>query len=519
MSVDRSAYAFRPNEGSALSPVLRQGAESKCGHRVIYGITTEPIGLNPIAQPDIVSRWAMELVFDGLVEVDDSLRLIPCLASSWETAPDALSLAFCLRRGVKWHDGQPCTAADVQFTYDTIRDPSVMPTIPKSDYASIAHIDTPDDHTVVFRLKRPDASLLSKLVTGIAPSHLLQGRDPATSQFNRQPIGTGPFLLESWQRGRQLSFVANPDYFGGRPHLHRIVWKIVSDTPSVTLQLLRGEIDGAAVSEPHAFRRIQHDVNLAVYPVLGGDFQISLQLQNPLFQDRRVRRALAYALDKQAMVDGLMDGAATIATSDILPSSWAYNPQANTYPFNPDRARALLTTSGWEPGLDGILAKDGRPFRFELITDADDELRRELALLVRRQWAAVGVQADVALVERNALIFQRLLKCQFEAALLQTAVRADPDLSLRFHSRSIDTGHNALHYANPRADAVLDQALIAQDQDVRRTLYFRLQRLLAEDLPQIPLFHPRTGYAFRADLKGVSPSSISPFWNVEAWGF
>jgi peptide/nickel transport system substrate-binding protein len=214
-----------------------------------------------------------------------------------------------------------------------------------------------------------------------------------------------------------------------------------------------------------------------------------------------------------------MDGAATIATSDILPSSWAYNPQANTYRFNPDKARTLLAASGWKPDVDGILAKDGHAFRFELITDADDELRRELALLVRRQWAAVCVQADVALVERNALIFRGLLKRQFEAALLQTAVRADPDLSLRFHSRSIDAGHNVLQYANRRVDAVLDQALMAQDQGVRRTLYFQLQRLLAEDLPQIPLFHPRTGYAFRADLKEVRPSSISPFWNVEAWGY
>jgi peptide/nickel transport system substrate-binding protein len=501
-----------------MPSALRHSAEHERDHKVVYGITTEPVGLNPIVQPDIVSRWAMELLFDGLVKVDDHLRLVPALARSWE-ASDALSLTFHLRQDARWHDGRPCTAADVQFTYDTICDPGIESTIPKGDYSSIAKIDTPDDHTVVFHLKQPDSSLWSKLVTGIAPKHLLQGSHPVMSEFSRRPIGTGPFLLESWHSGERLTFVANPGYFGGRPRLDRIVWKIVTDTPSLALQLLSGEIDGAAVSEPRTVRRLERHSNLAVYPVLGGDFQISLQLQNPLFRDRRVRQALAYALDRQAIVDGLMDGAATLATSDILPNSWAYNPQAHSYPFNLDRAADLLVTCGWQPGPDGILARDGRLFHFEMITDAGDELRREMALLVRQQWAAVGVQMDVALVERNTLIFERLLKRRFEAALLQTAVRADPDLSLRFHSRSIQTGHNVFHYANPRVDALLDEALSVADQGQRRTLYFRLQQLLAQDLPQIPLLHPHTGYAFRADLKGIQPSSMSPFWNAEAWDY
>jgi peptide/nickel transport system substrate-binding protein len=489
------------------------------GDTVIYGVTTQPIRLNPITQPDIVSRWAIELLFDGLVDVDDRLNLVPALATSWETSPDGLVLTFHLRRGVRWHDGQPLTAADVKFTYDTIRDPNAQPTIAKSDYTSIAEIQTPDDSTVVFRLSEPDASLPSKLVTGIAPRHLLEGHDLATAAFNRQPVGTGPFRLESWQSDRQLTFVANPDYFGGEPRLERIVWKIVPDTSALTLQLLSGEVDGAAVGEPRDFQRVQESSDLIVYPVLGGCFQISLQLQTPLFQDRRVRQALAYALNKKAMVDKIMAGAAVIATSDILPGSWAYNPEVNTYPYDPDRARAMLAAAGWQPGPDGTLVKDGQPFRFELLTDAGDQLRKEIVLFVQQQWADVGVQAEVVFLERNALISERLLKGRFEAALLQSSVRADPDLSRRFHSRAIDMGQNFLHYSNPTVDALLDQGLVAQAQADRRASYFELQRLMAEDLPQIPLFYPKTGYAFRADLKEVRPSSMSPFWNAETWGY
>jgi peptide/nickel transport system substrate-binding protein len=486
---------------------------------VIYGVTTQPIRLNPITQPDIVSRWAIELVFDGLVDVDDGLNLIPALATSWETSPDGLTLTFHLRQGVEWHDGQPFTSADVKFTYDTIRDPGIKLTIAKGDYASIAEIETPDDYTAVFCLKQADASLPSKLTTGIAPRHLLEGQDLATTAFNRQPVGTGPFRLESWQSDQQLTFVANPAYFGGKPGLKRIVWKIVPDTSTLTLQLLSGEVDGATVSEPRDFNRLRQEASLAVYPVLGGNFQISLQLQNPLFQDWHVRQALAYALDKQAVVDKIMAGAAVIATSDILPSSWAYSPDVNTYPYDPDKARAMFAEAGWQPGPDGVLVKDGQPFHFELMTDAGDELRKEIALFVRQQWADVGVQAGVVFLERNVFISESLLKGQFEAALLQTSVRADPDLSRRFHSRSIEMGQNFLHYSNPEVDALLDQGLMTQDQTQRRAIYFEVQRLMAEDLPQISLFYTRTGYAFRADLKGVRPSPMSPFWNIEAWSY
>jgi peptide/nickel transport system substrate-binding protein len=486
---------------------------------VIYGIATQPVRLNPITQPDIVSRWAIELVFDGLLDVDDRLELVPALATSWDTSPDGLTLVFHLRRGVFWHDGQPFSSADVKFTYDTIRDPGTAPTVAKSDYASIAAIETPDKATVVFRLAQPDASLPSKLTTGIAPRHLLEGQDLATTSFNRQPVGTGPFRLSSWQSDQRLTFVANPDYFGGQPRLARIVWEIVPDSSSLSLQLLSGEVDAAAVSAPQDRRRVRAEPDLVVYPVLGGNVQISLQLEDPLFQERLIRQALAYALDKQAMVEQLMGGATTIATSDILPASWAYNPDVNTYPYEPEAARSLLAQAGWQPGSDGLLVRDGQPYRFALLTEAGNDLHRQIALYVQQGWAEFGIDVDIIALERNTLIFDRLLKGQFQAALLQSSVRADPDLSRRFHSRSIGAGQNFLHYANPAVDALLDHGLVVQERSERQAVYFEVQRLMAEDLPQIPLFYPEVGYAFRADLAGVRPSAMSPFWNVEAWGY
>jgi peptide/nickel transport system substrate-binding protein len=470
--------------------------------RITYGIATQPVRLNPITQPDIISRWAIELVFDGMLDVDDQLELVPALATTWETSPDGLSLTFHLRDGVQWHDGQPLTSTDVKFTCDTIRDPETAPTVAKSDYASIAGIETPDEATVIFRLAQPDASLPSKLTTGIAPRHLLEGEDLATTSFNRQPVGTGPFRLSSWQSDQQLTFDANPGYFAGRPRLERIVWKIVPDSTSLSLQLLSGEVDAAAVSAPQDLRRVQAEPDLTVYPVLGGNVQISLQLETPLFQDRRVRQALDYALDKEVMVEKLMEGAATIATSDILPNSWAYDPDANTYPYDPGAARSLLAQAGWQPGPNGVLVSHDRFLRFSLITDAGDDLNRQIALLVQQQWAQIGVEVEIVPLERNTLIFDRLLKGQFEAALLQSSVRADPDLSRRFHSRSIEAGQNFLHYANPEVDALLDRGLVVQGRSERQAVYFEVQRLMAEDLPQIPLFYPELGYAFRSGRPG-----------------
>jgi len=484
---------------------------------LVYGINTQPNTLNPLLAPDIVSRWAIELVFDGLVDVNERLDVVPALAQRWQVSPDGLTWSFDLRRGVRWHDGAPFTASDVQFTYAAIFDPAAKSTLPRSDYQNIARIETPDEHTARFVLKEQDASLLSKLTLGIVPQHLLAGQDLSRSDFNRSPVGTGPFVLQEWLSLQYLRFAANPAYFGGRPGLQSLIWRIVPDTTALLLQLPTGEVDGALVESPEDAARLAAQ-GLKTYGVSGGNVQISLQLANELFQDVNVRRALALALDRPGIIAGLLNGQGTLSAGDILPTSWAYNPQAaELYPYDPAQARALLAQAGWQPGPDGLLTKDGRKLAFTLVTDAGNHLRQQIAVTVREQWRAIGVAVDLSFVERNTFVSEYVLKGKFQAALLQSSVRADPDLSRRFHSRSIQSGQNFLNYSNSSLDSLLDRALRLNTPAERAPLYRQAQLILAQDVPQINLFYPTIYYVFKADVQGLKPSSMSVFWNAQAW--
>lgn len=484
---------------------------------LIYGSLFEPNTLNPLLAPDVASRQAIELVYDGLIAASDTFELVPRLAESWEVSEDGRTWTFHLRKGVKWHDGRDFSAEDVAFTYRAIVDPESDARLPRGDYAVLERVEVVDPATVRFVLSRPYAPLLSRLTVGIVPKHRLEGQSLAGAALNRQPIGTGPFVLKEWQAAQWLTFEANPGYYGGRPSLDRIVWKVVPDSAALTMQLLGGEVDAALVADPQDRAAIRSGGRFAVFEALGGSTQISFQLDGPLFQDRRVRRALALGLDVRAIVDGVMRGEARLATSDVPPSSWAYDPKVEPIQADLPAARRLLAEAGWTPGPDGVYARDGRPLAFTLRTYAGDRVREAVLLVVRQQWRDLGLEVEVATQERNSFVSGRVLKGDFEAALLESSVPVDPDLSRRFHSASIKAGQNFLGYRSARLDALLDRGVASVDRDARRQVYAEAQRVLLDDLPQIPLFHATQLYAFPKGFEGVRPTPLGPFWNVAEW--
>lgn len=288
---------------------------------VVYGTTFQPNSLNPITAPDIVSRSMIEMVFDGLVAADEQGQLHGELATDWQTSLDGKEWTFHLQKGVRWHDGRDFTAGDVKFTYDTVHDPNAKPTVAKADYAAIQRVEVVDPYTVCFYLSQPNAAFLSRLVLGIAPQHLLEGQDLATAPFNSQPVGTGPFVFDSWARGERVVLKHNPEYSGTKPKIDQLIWKIIPDSNLLALQAANGEVDGAPVYSPADAASLRAAGKVALHETLEGNTQISFQLKNPLFQDIRVRRALAYGVDTQSLIDKVMLGSAVPATSDILPNS------------------------------------------------------------------------------------------------------------------------------------------------------------------------------------------------------
>ena len=484
---------------------------------LVYGTTAEPSRLNPIVGPEVHTKAAIELAFDPLVAVDDQMALIPALASRWEISADGRQYTFYLRQGVRWHDGQEFTADDVKFTLDTIRDPNVKGTIAKTDYTGIQEITTPDKYTVRITLQAPDASFLSKLSVGIAPKHLLVGQDLLNTDFNRKPVGTGPYRVEEWASGQYIRFKANPDYWGTKPGIDTIVWKFLKDSNILTVQLLSGEVDAAAVPS-NDISRVRQDRNLSFFETLGFNTYVGFNNERPLFRDLRVRQALNYGLDKQAVINSILEGQAVPATSEILPNTYYYNPNVKPWPRDLNRARALLAEAGWQPGPDGILQKDGQKFSFKLLTNSGDKVREEIVLFIRQQWRELGVDVEPVFLELNTFINDYVLKSNFDAIFIGSSVNVDPDfLYRRFHTSSIAAGHNFLRYSNPTLDRLLEQGRLEANPEKRREIYFRAQEIIYQDSPSIPIFHPKVVYAFRPQISGVKPSPISLWWNVEEW--
>jgi peptide/nickel transport system substrate-binding protein len=486
---------------------------------VIFGSTFEPKMLNGLA-PDAVSKFATDIVFDGLVRANKKLELAGKLASRWDIAPDGLTYTFVLKPNVRWHDGQPLTADDVKFTFETILNPPKGATlIARSDYVGIERIEAVDKQTVRFVLKAPDASFLSKLQVGVVPRHVLENADWSAIDFNRKPIGTGAFKADRWDSGQQIVFKANPDYFDGRPGIDELVWKVVPDSNVLLTQLQNGEVDGALIG-PQNVAVVKQNPKLKLYEALGADTYIGLQFDHPLFQDVRVRQALHYGLDKRAIIDKILQGQAVQATTLVMADSWAHNPGVNLYPYNPGKARQLLADAGWQPGADGILVKDGKPFKFSLLTNVEQPERKDITLFARQQWRELGIGVEPEYLDLNTFIFERVLKGNFDAILLAGTVNIDPDyLRRNLATDSIKLGFNFLHYSNPKVDELITQGLQVTNQAGRKKIYDQVQQLIVDDVAMISLYHPKVPYAFRADLQGIDPTDLNLFWNTHQWRY
>lgn len=487
---------------------------------VVWGSLWEPSSLNPIVAPDVVTKWILENIFDGLVAINDKMEIVPELAESWDVSPDGKTYTFRLRKGVKWHDGQDFSAADVKFTYDSIIDPKQPKTIAKSDYALVDRIEVVDPLTVRFVLKSANSSFLSKLAVGVAPKHLLDGQDLATAAFNRKPVGTGPFKVEEWVAGQNVTLAANTGYFRGRPKLDKLIWKIIPDSSVLTVQMLNGEVDGGQVNNPKDVVKFKEKPGLAIYESVGANTYIGFNNQREPFTDKRVRQALNYGLDKKSIIDRIVDGQGIWATSEILAGTWAYNPKVNRYEYDPAKAKALLDEAGWKVGASGLREKGGQVLKFVMLTNAGDKLREEIALFARQQWRELGVDMDVQFLELNTFINDRVLKSNFDCIFLSSSVNVDPDfLSRRWSSAALTIGNNFLRWSDPRVDKLLEQGIAVTAQVDRKPIYDEIQRIIADESPTVPIYYPKVQWVIKGTLKGVAPSPLNIFWNAEQWTY
>lgn len=500
----------------ALSSVDLQPVE---GDTYVEASLGDPSRLNPLLASDSASGSVNGYLFNGLVKYDRDLKLVGELAEFWDVRRKGLEIVFHLRTNVLWHDGVPFTADDVVFTYHKLIDPNVM-TPYGSDFALVKSVTAVDPHTVRVVYKEPFAPALESWGIGMIPKHVFENGDFNTHPANRAPIGTGPYLFKELKTDEKAVLIANPHYFEGRPNIDRVVVRVIPDSSVQFLELRSQTIDSMGLTPDQyiAYDRFFQNHQKFRYPAFSYTF-FGFNLQRTMFKDLRVRQALAMALDKREIIDGVLLGYGRSATGPFPPSSWAFDPTVPELPFDPNRAKALLGEVGWrDTDGDGILDKDGKPFSFTVITNQGNKIREQTAIILQAHLARIGIKVDVRVLEWSSFIHDFVDKGNFDAILLGWNLGRDPDQYLIWHSSQKGEGrYNFIGYQNPLADHLWEEGRQTFDQAKRQGIYRKLHRLLAEDLPYIFLYYPDALPTVHKRFQNVIVAPAGIGWNFRDW--
>ncbi len=493
----------------------------------------EPDSLNPFLTGMSAANDACQPIFSGLLAVDDKMHFVPDLATEVPTPENGgvaaegkgMVVTYKLRRGVTWHDGKPFTSRDVAYTAKALADPEVL-VVERDGYDLIDRVETPDDYTARLHFREVFAPY-QKLFKAVLPAHVLAGsadlnRDP----FNRKPIGTGPFAFATWRSGDRLTYKANPTYFRGKPAFETLEFRVVPDDNAAFVQLKNGAVDIYQSVNLNQYRTLKHIPEVSIFrtPALLWE-HLSFNTEKPYFQDARVRRAVAHAIDKNILAEKVYDNLWKPAWCDQNPLSWAYDPTLeNALPYNPAKAEKLLDEAGWTKGPDGVRAKNGLRFSVTFSTTAGKKNRETAQLLIRHFLRRVGIEVKIENHPGVSLFGawpNGVIKSgKFELAMWAWDTGPDPDNLNTWHSGRIPPkGSNQTRYKNPAVDHLLEAATRTFVQAERKAAYQKVSRILAQDVPNVPLLYWTVLDAVRDRVEGFrpNPTSAGNLWNVYEW--
>jgi peptide/nickel transport system substrate-binding protein len=502
------------------------------------GIQATPNTLNPLLAANTTEGMIDRLLFDCLVSVDASgknpvpmlARVVPTPANGG-ISKDGLTITYRLRPNVKWQDGVPLTSEDVAFSWRAIMS-DANNVISRTGYELVKSVDTPDAHTVVFHMKQRFSPAVNTIFGEsdtpyeVVPEHVL-GKLPNINAvpFNSHPVGSGPFQFKEWARGDHITLVANPNYFLGAPKLKEIVIKIVPDE-NTELNLLRThDLDWQFEASPQEYKDLKIMPDVRVLLQDRNEYEsVSMNLKHPPLDDRRVRQAIAYAIDRAKLTHDLTYGSATTADQDLPPFMWAHAKNVTVYPHAPARAKALLARAGWKPGPDGILRNAaGRKLGLTLVTNVSNATRRLGVVQVQSMLEALGIEVEVKTYQ-GALLFATmgqggiLQNGKYDLSWTGWVAGIDPDQSSLFTCGARPpNGNNTTFYCEPAMDAAQERALTNYDIPTRKAAYATIETLLTRDVPQVPIWWPRQIQPVNPDFKNFTPNPVTTSWNAYQW--
>jgi peptide/nickel transport system substrate-binding protein len=460
-----------------------------------------------LVEHDAWSRWIVEnQVAETLLFQDPwSGQIGPRLARAFEAAPDAITLH--LQPGVKWHDGQPLTAADVAFTLGRARDPAVGAD-QRADLEPVTAVETPDPQTVILRLVRPAPFLRQALAhIAILPEHAYKGRDLHSAPASRAPIGTGPFKFDRWKAGEEIVIVRNPDYWGQKAHLDRIVFRIARDKNVAYELYKRGELDVIWSLAPGRVDEAKAEPQLAGHRMLEWKlrayFFIVWNTQKKGLGDARVRRALTMLIDRARFNQVAFGGHAQLVTGPYAPGTPSYDATIAPWPYDPQAAKKLLA----EAGVSSL--------KLTFLLTAGSRTVEQLATLMKEDFQQAGVQLEVAQVD-FAVLLDRLRRHAFDATSLQWTMSLEQDNFNLFHSSQAERGQNYGAWKSADADALVAQIRATVDDEARHALDRQLHRLVHEQQPYTFLSIREVQTLLAPRVHGLLPSTDG-FNFAQAW--
>ena len=484
-----------PPATSAAPPATEENAPPADGDWLMSRLPNEPANLNPLTSSDAYASSINALIFDTLIERDnETLKVKPRIAERWDISPDHLTYTFFLRKGVVFSDGQPLTAQDVKFTFDKVMDPTTDAAHLRNYFQDIASCEAVDDSTVRYTCKKPYFKHLT-MIGGleIVPKHVYGEGDFNKHPNNRHPIGSGPYMIESWDTGMQMSLVRNEKFWKEKPHILKHAYKIITDANAAFQVLERQELDYMGLT-PELFvnraSKPEFQAKFNTYKYFSSNYNyVGWNLRRPQFKDKMVRRALTMLLDRKLILDTIYYGLGKQVTGEAFVESPEYDATVQPWPFDPAQAKQLLDAAGWvDSDGDGIRDKDGAAFRFELLIRASSPEAEQIATVYQEELKRAGIQMSIHPLEW-ATFLQSVDGRNFDAVILGWSIPPiEGDPYQVWHSSQAEKGSNFVGFINPEADKMMEDARLEFDEPKRFDLYHRFHAILHEEQPYTFLF-------------------------------
>lgn len=502
--------AVEPNE----TEIVVENEEPVPGGTIRIG-SVEPGSLNPLLSKSKTYNEISKLIFQSLAEYDANLKITPVLAQSWSFEDGSSRCIVKLRDNVLWSDGESFTAEDVKFTLDTIK--ASEDSIYKSNLEHVFSYKIRDAQTIEIVFDQPFANAFDMLNFPIIPQHVYK------TDLNAVPVGTGMFKVSQYNKLKSMELTYNENWKGeGKPYIEKILITFINDTEAFSTAFQSKELDilNTTSYDWEKYSEMK-DVSAYKYTTMNYDF-IGLNYNNPIFQDKAVRKAMIQGINRKSIVDKYLLGNAVVTDVPISPDSWLRDEEGVKYGYTRSEAQNLLKAAGFaDSNNDGMLEREvsgsRQELKFTLLTNDENEFRRKAAEEIKKNLEEIGFRVEIGFVAFEDLKAAIAAK-KFDAVLTGYNLSNTQDLSFAFHSTQIESGRNFMSYSNPDMDALLQQAYAAMGDDQRKSVYKSLQKSFREEVPCISLFFRDAAVVTGNKIRGaIKPDAVNPYRSIYQW--